>query len=152
RVAADGGLAPARVKERGEHAHGGRLARAVGADEPVHVPALQLEREPVHGEQLVVLLRQVAALDHGNLSSPRIAIRGLSAKQSLTESLTEPVGKPAPTFPGGRCRGSACGPRLRPDAPSATTATASCHPRASPRPNRRAGWRGRPGSPRRGCP
>ena len=36
-----------------------------GPMNPYTSPLVQLEREPVHGEQLAVLLRQVAAFDHG---------------------------------------------------------------------------------------
>jgi hypothetical protein len=65
RVAADGRLAPGRVQERGEDAHGRRLARAVGADEAVDVPLLQAQVEAVQGVQVAVHLRQVVRLDHG---------------------------------------------------------------------------------------
>src|SRR5262249_199984 len=65
RVAAHRRLAPGRVEQRGEDAHGGRLAGAVGSDEPVDVALLQLQRQPVEGVQVAVHLRQIARLDHG---------------------------------------------------------------------------------------
>ena len=65
RVAADVGLAPGGVQQRGENPHRRRLAGAVGADEAEHVAAIELQVDRLDGEQLAVFLRQVAGFDHG---------------------------------------------------------------------------------------
>ena len=65
RVAADAGLAPGGLQERGQDPHGGRLARAVGADEAEQVALGQLEGEVIDGVQLAVDFGEVLGLDHG---------------------------------------------------------------------------------------
>src|SRR5262249_53250474 len=76
RVPADARLAPRRVQERGEDAHGRRLAGAVGADEAVDVALFQFEREPVEGVQVAVGFREVAGFDHDSSRDSWIVIRG----------------------------------------------------------------------------
>ena len=64
RVAADVGLAPGGIEQRGQDLHRGGLARPVRPDEAEHVPRLELDVERFDGEQLAVFLREVAGLDH----------------------------------------------------------------------------------------
>jgi hypothetical protein len=64
-VAADGHATGGRRHEAGDHAHGGRLARAVRAEEAQHLAALDAERNTVHGALGAESLDQVLDADHG---------------------------------------------------------------------------------------
>jgi hypothetical protein len=64
-VAADGDAPRAGRHEAGDHAHGGRLAGAVGAEEAEHLAALHREGDVVHRALGAERLYQVFDFDHG---------------------------------------------------------------------------------------
>ena len=69
--AVDPGAARRRADQAGQHAHGGRLARAVGAQEAEHLALVHLQVEPIHGlDRMAVTLKVFAktfSADHRNL-------------------------------------------------------------------------------------
>ena len=64
RVAADAGLAPGRLQERGQDAHGGGLARSVGPDVAEQVALGQFDGQVVYGVQVAVGFGEVLGLYH----------------------------------------------------------------------------------------
>src|SRR5690606_10021674 len=50
--------------EAEDQAHGGRLARAVGAEEAGHPAGADGERQPVHGGPLAMAFREFSRFDH----------------------------------------------------------------------------------------
>ncbi len=56
-------------QEGGEHPHGRRLARPVGAEEADDLPSAHREAHPVHGPDRVIMLRQPLDFDHGGSRS-----------------------------------------------------------------------------------
>ena len=89
-------LAGGRRVEAEDQAHRGRLAGAVGAEEPGHDAGLDGEREVVDRALVAVVLRQVASLDHAAHGTE--ATRGISERH-LT---TAPAGAQGPSATAGR--------------------------------------------------
>src|SRR5206468_7982710 len=63
--------------------HGGGLTRAVGTEEPQHLPGTDLEADIVHRGQRVVAFGQLLGLDHDiSARKPLTSVRGGIAPQS----------------------------------------------------------------------
>ncbi len=54
-----------RVETRADHPHGRRLAGAVGPEQAEGLALVDLERDPVDGDEVLVLLREVSGGDDG---------------------------------------------------------------------------------------
>ena len=65
RVAADAGLAPGGLQERGQDPHRRRLAGTVGADVAEEVALVEVQGQVLQGVQFAVDFGQVLCLDHG---------------------------------------------------------------------------------------
>lgn len=64
RVVTDVGFSVRRCQQRGDDAHRGGLARAVGTDEAEEVPLLQFQVDPADGVHVAIFFRQVDSSDH----------------------------------------------------------------------------------------
>ena len=64
RVAADRGLAPARVEQGRQDPHRRGLAGSIGTDEAVNITLLERQVEPVQSVEVAIHLGQVVGLDH----------------------------------------------------------------------------------------
>jgi hypothetical protein len=64
-VPADAGRAAGRGDETREHAHGGGLAGAIGAEEAEDFTGFDREAEVIDGQDAVEILAEVLRLDHG---------------------------------------------------------------------------------------
>ena len=70
-----GGAAAGSEQDAGEHAHGGRLAGAVGADEAEDLAVGDVEVEPCDGDEVVEGAAQAVGTDGGHGSEAREARR-----------------------------------------------------------------------------
>ncbi len=70
-LAADVGFAVVGLKQRGDHPHRGRLARAVRADESEDVAFLERKVDLVRGDQVAVAFGELAGFDHAAAGGER---------------------------------------------------------------------------------